>query len=114
MYSLREHISPHLFITEIRTIAADELWLSTAYKRDAVSIHFTWKQEMEAVQKAMPLIEEKLAPFNVRPHWAKLFTISPDVLQSRYEKMNDFKSMITKYDPDGKFRNEFIDKNIFG
>ncbi len=114
VYGLREHISPHLFITEIRTIAADDLWLSTAYKRDAVSIHFTWKQETEAVQKAMPLIEEKLAPFNVRPHWAKLFTISPSVLQSRYEKMADFKSMITKYDPDGKFRNEFIDKNIFG
>jgi len=111
---LHEKISPHLFITEIRTINADEYWMSPCYKQSSVAIHFTWKQETEAVMSLLPLIEEQLAPFNVRPHWAKLFTMDPKVLQSRYARLNDFKQMVAEYDPKGKFRNEFIDKNIYG
>jgi len=110
---LNEKISPHLFITEIRTIDADEFWMSPCYKQPSVAIHFTWKQETEAVMGLLPLIEEQLSPFNVKPHWAKLFTLSPKVLQSRYERLADFKQLVAEYDPKGKFRNEFLDKNIF-
>jgi xylitol oxidase len=63
--------------------------------------------------KLLPLIEKELSPFNVRPHWGKIFTISPKVLASRYTKMNDFKKLVTTYDPKGKFRNPFLDRNIF-
>jgi len=114
VHSLREEIKPHLLITEIRTIAADDLWLSPCYQQDSVAIHFTLKQNIEGVQALLPKIEEKLSPFNVRPHWGKLFTVAPGVLQSRYEKLADFKKLLTKYDPNGKFRNEFIDTNLFG
>ena len=62
-------------ITELRTIDADELWMSPCYKRASLAIHFTWKQEWEAVSKVLPMIERELAPFGVRPHWGKLFTI---------------------------------------
>ena len=110
---LHEKVSPHLFITEIRTIQADDFWMSPCYKKACVAIHFTWKQEPEAVMALIPLIEEQLAPFNVKPHWAKLFTIAPSVLQSRYEKLNDFKQLVNQYDPNGKFRNDFIRKNLF-
>ena len=110
---LHEKISPHLFITEIRTIQADDFWMSPCYKKACVAIHFTWKQEPEAVMALIPLIEEQLAPFNVKPHWAKLFTITPSLLQSRYEKLNDFKQLVNQYDPNGKFRNDFISKNLF-
>lgn len=101
-----------LFISEIRTIAADELWLSTCYKRPSVAIHFTWKQNTESVMKLLPLIEEQLAPFGVRPHWGKLFTLSPAQLRSRYERYGDFQRLLRQYDPGGKFRNEFLDLNL--
>ena len=113
MEKLHEKITPHLFISEIRTIAADDLWMSPCYKKTCVALHTTWKQEMDTVMNLLPVIEEQLAPFNARPHWAKLFTISPSVLQSRYAKLNDFKQLVNQYDPNGKFRNEFLSKNLF-
>lgn len=111
---LRDHIRPHLFISELRTIAADQLWMSPHYKRPSLAIHFTWKQNWNAVSKVLPMIERELAPYEVRPHWGKLFTIPPTVLQSRYEKLNDFKDLIAEYDPAQKFRNAFIDKHLYG
>jgi xylitol oxidase len=109
---LGKRISPHLFISEIRSIAADNLWLSPCYHQDSVTIHFTWKQEWDQVKILLPLIEKELAPFKARPHWGKLFTISPQVLASCYEKMDDFKRIILSDDPTGKFRNDFIDTYI--
>ena len=111
---LRDKITPHLFITELRAIAADDLWMSMAYKRDSLAIHFTWKPETPEVTAILPLIEERLAPFAARPHWAKVFTIPPAQLQSRYPKLAAYQALINQHDPRGKFRNEFIDKNIFG
>jgi xylitol oxidase len=111
---LGKQVGPHLFITEIRTIAADDLWMSTAHKQTSVTIHFTWKPETEAVLKLLPVIEKELAPFNARPHWGKVFTLSPKVLQSRYEKLDDFKKLVAEYDPKGKFRNDFLAHHIYG
>jgi xylitol oxidase len=110
---LGKQIGPHLFITEIRTIAEDHLWMSPCYNQTSVTIHFTWKPETAAVMKLLPIIEKELAPFNVRPHWGKLFTISPSTLASRYEKLEDFKKVVALYDPKGKFRNRFLNKNLY-
>ena len=110
---LRDRITPHLFISEIRTIDADELWLSPCYKRPSVSIHFTWKPDWDSVRDLLPVIEKELSPNNVRPHWGKLFAIEPATLQSRYERMGDFKDLVRKYDPRGKFRNPFLAKNLY-
>jgi len=111
---LHDQVGPSLLITEIRAIAADNLWVSPAYQQDSIAIHFTWKPDWPAVSKLLPVIEKELAPFNARPHWAKLFTISPQILHSRYERMPDFIELAKKYDPQGKFRNDFLNKNIFG
>lgn len=111
--ALRKQIGPHLFISEIRTIAADDLWMSPHRHQASVAIHFTWKQEWDAVIKLLPVIEAALDPFNARPHWGKLFTISPKVLASRYEKLADFKKLVAEYDPKGKFRNEFLNSTIY-
>ncbi len=111
---LRDLVSPHLLISEIRTIAADNLWMSTAYNRDSVALHFTWKQDWRAVSKVLPEIERELAPFEPRPHWGKLFTMAPAQLRSRYERLPDFVTLAKKLDPQGKFRNQFLDRNIFG
>lgn len=110
---LGTQIGPHLFITEIRTIAADYLLMSPCYQQDSVTIHFTWKQEWDAVSKLLPVIEQSLAPYNARPHWGKLFTMSPQVLDSRYAHLGQFKKMIADFDPNQKFRNEFLNNNIF-
>jgi xylitol oxidase len=109
---LRDQVTPHLMISEIRTIAADELWMSMAYQRPSVAIHFTWKQDWPAVRRLLPLIERELAPFQPRPHWGKLFTMPPAVLRSRYPKLTDFLALASKYDPPGKFRNEFLETNL--
>jgi alditol oxidase len=111
---LRDQVSPHLLISEIRAIAADELWLSPCYEQPCVTIHFTWKQDWPAVKKLLPVIERELAPFRARPHWGKLFTTSPAELKSIYKKMPEFIELSRKYDPQGKFRNEYLNKNIFG
>jgi xylitol oxidase len=111
---LRDRITPHLFITELRTIAADNLWLSMAYQRPSLAIHFTWKPEWPEVKTILPLIEEKLAPFSARPHWAKLFTTPPSQLRQLYPKMPAYQALIKQYDPQGKLRNQFLDTNIYG
>lgn len=111
--TLHDRITPHLFTTELRTIAADPLWMSMAYQRDSLAIHFTWKREWPEVQKILPLIETKLAPFHPRPHWAKLFTLKAAQLRGVYPKMNEFKALVQQYDPNGKFRNEFITTELY-
>jgi len=111
---IREHIAPLLMISEVRTIAADDLWMSMCYKQDSVALHFTWKMDQPAVQQLLPMVEAQLAPFDPRPHWGKLFTVSPMQLEERYERMKDFRELLKQYDPQGKFRNPFLDLNVFG
>jgi alditol oxidase len=110
---LHDRISPLLMISEIRTIAADDLWMSPCYKQACVTIHFTWKQDWPAVQKVLPVIERELAPYQARPHWGKLFTMAPLQLHLSYQKLPEFVALCKKYDPQGKFRNEFLNTNIF-
>jgi len=110
---LRDSITPHLFVTELRTIAADDLWMSMAYQRPSLAIHFTWKPEWPEVRKILPMIEAQLEPFGVRPHWGKLFTLPPARLQSQYSRLQDFKASVKRYDPEGKFRNEFLSANLY-
>ncbi len=113
MEKLHEKITPHLFISEIRTIHEDNLWMSPCYKKTCVALHTTWKQEVDTVMNLLPLIEEQLAPYNARPHWAKLFTMPPSALQSRIEKLSTFKELVKQYDPNGKFRNDFLSRNLY-
>ncbi|MEC0372282.1 FAD-binding protein [Paenibacillus chibensis] len=109
---LREHISPLLYISEVRTIAKDELWMSPCYRQDSVAIHFTWKPDWIAVQKVLPMIEECLTPFEARPHWAKLFTMPPSRVRSLYERLPDFRELVRRCDPEGKFSNVFLNKYV--
>jgi xylitol oxidase len=111
--NIGKNISPHLFITEIRSIAADDLWLSPCYKQTSATIHFTLKQETKEVMDLLPLIEKTLEPFHAKPHWGKLFTMSAAKLNSLHQRMNDFKKIVNEYDPQKKFRNEFLMKNLF-
>lgn len=112
--SIKELISPLLYVSEVRTIAADDLWMSPCYKQQMVAFHFTWKPNWESVKQVLPIIEQHLEPFEVRPHWGKLFTMSPARVQSMYEKLPDFQQLLRQCDPDGKFRNDFLKTYILG
>lgn len=114
IYSMRDRIAPLLQVSEVRTIAADDLWMSPCYGQDCVGIHFTWKKDWEAVRRLLPQLEEELAPLDSRPHWGKLFTTSPARVQSLYPKLPHFQRLLSTYDPQGKFRNAFLDTYILG
>jgi xylitol oxidase len=109
----RDQIYPQLMITEIRTIAMDNFWMSPCYKQDCVAIHFTWKQNPKEVGQLISMIETELAPFGPRPHWGKLFSMAPKQIQSQYEKYPAFLAFAKKMDPEGKFRNDYLNLNLY-
>lgn len=111
---LGETLAPSLQVSELRTIRADTLWMSPFYCQDCVGIHFTWRKEGRVVKQLLPLIEAELGPLGARPHWGKLFTLSVSQVQSCYAKLPDFQALLRSYDPQGKFRNTFLDTYVFG
>lgn len=111
--SLCAEIAPLLLISEIRTVAADNLWMSMANGRDSVAIHFTWKQEVEAVTALLPKIEAALAPYAPRPHWGKLFSMGSDQIAELYPDHHKFVELAHRCDPTGKFRNSFLNLKVF-
>ncbi|WP_431967753.1 FAD-binding protein [Actinacidiphila sp. bgisy160] len=108
LWRVRERFSSEVLIGEIRTVAADSLWLSPAHGRDSVAFHFTWTPDAAAVTRAVQVVEEALRPFSARPHWGKLFTPSPDALRELYPRYDDFRRLAARRDPSGVFRNAFM------
>lgn len=112
--AIGERIAPVLQITEIRTMAADDLWLSEASGRDTVGLHFTWLREQQAVEAALVHIEAALEPFDARPHWGKVFLNADGRVASLYPRMPEFVALAERYDPRGAFRNAFLERHVFG
>lgn len=113
--AVREHaaaFAPHLLISELRTVAADDLWLSPANGRDSLAIHFTWRNDTPAVLGVLPAIEGALAPFVPRPHWAKLHTMAPQTVLATYPELPRMRDLIARADPAGVFRSEHLDRAL--
>ena len=106
---LGERLGPVLQISEIRTIAADDLWLSPSQGRDTVAFHFTWHPELSAVAEAVAAIEGALMPLGARPHWAKVFLVEPETVRERYPRSAEFPKLLERFDPTGTFRNGYLD-----
>ena len=98
-----------LQVCEIRTIAADELWLSPNYRRDSVALHFTWIADTDAVLPVVAALEEQLAPLHARPHWGKVFTTAPETLRTLFPRLTDFAELVREFDPAATFRNPWLD-----
>ena len=98
-----------LYVTELRSVAADDLWLSGQYERDTLAIHFTWKLEPEKVLAVLPEIEAALMPFAPRPHWGKVFTMRAEDIRVAHPRWTDFLALAGELDPQGKFRNSCFD-----
>ena len=107
--TLADKVAPLLIVSEVRTGAADEFWLSPFYRQQSVALHFTWKPLQADVEAVLPELEELLRPFGARPHWGKLFTPASHDWESLYPRFADFRSLASAYDPDGKFRNPLLD-----
>jgi xylitol oxidase len=112
--TLREQLTPVLQVAEIRTVAADELWLSPSYRRDTVALHFTWVDDTPAVLPVVPALEQRLTPFDPRPHWGKVFEMPPATVRAQYEQMAAFRELMGDYDPLGKFSNALVDRYLTG
>lgn len=108
LHAIQDQFNGPLMVSEIRTMAGDELWLSMNYQRDSLAFHFTWQRDWDAVRKVLPLIETALASFAVRPHWGKLFTTSATEAKALYPRFADFVALARRHDPEGKFRNTFV------
>jgi xylitol oxidase len=109
---IRTVLAPVLLTAEIRTIAADPLWLSPSNGRDSIAFHFTWRLDEARVWPVIAELESALAPFDARAHWGKVFSIDPPVVRRQYERLPDFLRLVARYDPDGKFGNEFTDRYL--
>jgi alditol oxidase len=114
VYGLAETLRPVLQVSEIRTIAADRLWMSPQYEQATVGLHFTWTREPEAVARVLVDLEAALAPFETRPHWGKVFLADAAALAPRYERLADFAALAERLDPRGAFRNAWLATHVLG
>ena len=114
LLELAPRLRPHLWTWEFRTVAPDDLWLSTAYGVDTLCLHVSWHSEPEMVARLMPVVEDALDPFAPRPHWGKIFRAPAATLATRYERFDDFRRLATSLDPRGAFRNDFLERHLWG
>ena len=110
MRRLAPSFAPLLLVSELRTIAADELWLSGAQGRDTVALHFTWVRDEVAVRRAVRTIEEVLVPLGARPHWGKVFEMDAGALAEAFPRLADFRALRDRVDPQRVFGNAFVDR----
>ena len=106
-------ITPHLFVGELRTVAADQLWLSPSHSEDCLALHFTWAPHLPEVEAVVRDIQAALAPLGARPHWGKVFDTGATDVAALYPRLDDFRALASRFDPDGKFRNDFVDGLLF-
>jgi alditol oxidase len=105
-----EELAPILQVSEIRAVAADDLWLSGAFAADVVALHFTWQPNREAVYALLPELERLLLPLGARPHWGKCFTATGPELATAYPMLDRFRQLRDRSDPTRKFNNAFLDR----
>jgi xylitol oxidase len=111
---LAPELAPLMLISEVRTIAADSLWMSPHYERDSVAFHFTWRRDPPAVMPIVNRVEHALAAFAPRPHWGKLSTLDASTIADRYPRYADFVDLMERFDPRNAFRNEWVERTIVG
>jgi xylitol oxidase len=99
----------------MRTIAADELWLSPFFERDSIGLHFTWRTDFDLVRPAVRAVQTALRGLAPRPHWGKVF-FDHDAADfaAMYPRMADFRRLAAELDPDRHFANHFLERFVLG
>jgi xylitol oxidase len=111
---IRSQVAPVLQVCEVRSVAADQLWLSPSFRRETAGFHFTWIDDIDAVTPVLAAVEGALEPYAARPHWGKLFSMPPERVAQGYNRLPDFQAMRARHDPGGKFGNHFVDRYLSG
>jgi xylitol oxidase len=112
--ALGDRMRPVLQVCEMRTVAADRLWMSMQYGQDTTCFHFTWMPDQDRVEQVLLDLEMALAPFEARPHWGKVFLADAAAIAPLYERRPDFIRLLERLDPRGAFRNPWLKKHVLG
>jgi len=97
------------FPIEVRTVAADDAFLSTASGRPScfVAVHMyegmAWEPYFRAVESLMDELEG-------RPHWGKRHFQTADKLRGRYSDWDRFQAVRGRLDPEGRFANAWTER----
>ena len=97
------------FPVEVRFLAADDVWLSTAYARDTAYVAVHQYHRMEHT-RYFAAFEAIVAEHDGRPHWGKLHTLDADRLRALYPRFDDFLAVRRKLDPTGLFGNAYLEQ----
>jgi FAD-linked oxidoreductase len=107
--AIEKYRSDVFFPVEVRTIAADEAWLSPFYRRESgsIAVHAYYKEDYSFF---FSIIEPILRQHGGRPHWGKLNTVSGDDFAALYPRWKDAMEVRQSLDPSGKFLNDYLKK----
>jgi L-gulonolactone oxidase len=97
------------FPIEVRTVAPDDAFLSTATARESgfVAVHMYRGMAWEPYFRAVEAIMDEL---DGRPHWGKRHFQTASTLRPRYPDWDRFQAVRGRLDPDGSFSNEWTDR----
>lgn len=97
------------FPIELRVAAADDIPLSTASGRETayLAVHMSSGRAFEVYFRG---VEAIMDDFGGRPHWGKMHFQDAASLSPRYPEWERFQSVRKRLDPDGRFRNAYLDR----
>lgn len=104
-------IADALLISELRTVAADDLWMSPHVGRDSLAIHFTWVPDQLLAEAAARTVANAIGDLAPRAHWGKVFDPAQFDL-GQFDRLAEFIALVDRADPNGRFRNEWY-QSIF-
>ena len=98
---------PVPFPVEVRFIATDDVWLSTAYGRDNayVAVHQYHRMDPSRLFAAFEAI---VGEHEGRPHWGKVHTLGADRLRALYPRFDDVRAVRDRLDPERRFTNDHL------
>jgi FAD-linked oxidoreductase len=100
------------FPVEVRSAAADENWMSTAYGRDTgyIAVHRYFREDPVEYFAA---VEAIMRGHDGRPHWGKMHSRTVDDLRPAYPRFDDFVAARDRLDPAGVFENRYL-RSVLG
>jgi L-gulonolactone oxidase len=97
------------FPIELRVAAADDIPLSTAQGRETgyLAVHMSAGRPFERYFRGVEAIMDDIGG---RPHWGKMHYQRAETLAPRYPEWARFQAVRSRLDPDGRFRNAYLDR----
>lgn len=97
------------FPLEVRSSAADDLWLSPGYGRDTgfIAVHRYFR---ENPRRYFADVEAIMRAHAGRPHWGKMHDLTADMLREVYPHFDDFLAVRDRLDPERRFTNRYLER----